>query len=98
LQLSYAYENPCCNHDTMIEKGTSNYLEWAKHAIDCHDNLTYPFYMLNYPMLLDPTYDMQWHAFSTIIWWYIKCQCIGRKWDFVVISFMLCVVFCHPSF
>jgi hypothetical protein len=27
LQLSYAYENPCCNHDTMIEKGTSNYLE-----------------------------------------------------------------------
>jgi hypothetical protein len=55
LQLSYAC---VCNHDAMIEKGTSNFFERGKHVLDYHDNFSDPLCMLNYPMFLAITDDM----------------------------------------
>jgi hypothetical protein len=45
LQIFSAYENLCCNHDIIIDNGTSHYLEIGEHAIDFHDNSNDPFYV-----------------------------------------------------
>jgi hypothetical protein len=64
LQLSYVC---VCNHDAMIEKGTSNFFERGKHVLDYHDNFSDPLCMLNYPMFLAISDDMHWHVFNCYV-------------------------------
>jgi hypothetical protein len=58
LQISYAYEYPCCNHDIIIDNGTSHYLERGEHVIDCHDNSNGPLYIKICHMMLAPNDNM----------------------------------------
>jgi hypothetical protein len=67
LQISYAYENSYCNHDIMIDNGTSHYIERGEYAIDCHDNSNDPLYVKIYPMMLFSNDNLQWHTFFIVI-------------------------------
>jgi hypothetical protein len=45
LQFSYAYENPCCNHDANDDINSCNYFERGKDVNECHDNFNGPLYV-----------------------------------------------------
>jgi hypothetical protein len=82
LQLSYACEIPICNHNDMIENGTSNYFERGKHDVGCHDNFSDPLCVLKYPMLLAPTDYMQWYAFVLFAFMIYKMSMHRKKVKF----------------
>jgi hypothetical protein len=96
LKLSYACEIPICNHDVVIENGTSNYFERGKHDVGCHDNFSDPICLLNYPMLTATTDYMQWNVFVCFNLMIYKNP-MHRKKVRLRYCFMLCVALCHVS-
>jgi hypothetical protein len=92
-KISYAYENPCCNHDIMIDNGTSHYLERGEHAIDCHDNSNDSLYFKFCHMMLAPNDNMLRHT-SVCCDFFIYKMPIHRK-KVRLGCYCLYVALCH---
>ena len=85
--------------NSMLHSSNGHILEFASHACNYYERGgdKCPLYVTSNYILHSHTDNMQCLPIFAVIYSYIRCQCIGRKLNFIVACFMLCIALFHVS-